>query len=41
MQRENSTLCPIPPASGGLLAVKVNGPQIPPRFFEMGTNIET
>ena len=41
MQRVNSTLCPIPPASGGLLAVKVNGPQISPRFFKMGTNIET
>ena len=33
IQCVNSSLCHIPPPSGGLPAVKVNGPQIRPRFF--------
>ena len=33
MQSVNSSFCPIPPPSGRLPAVKVNGPQIRPRFF--------
>ena len=40
MQRVNSTLCPIPPASGGLLAFKVNGPQIRPRFLKWGQTLK-